>query len=901
MMVLGWHHRLLAATAIVLLVTALSSVQAQWVSLPGYPGGVIGSASVWTGGRLYAFGGIDQYDRYLSVARVMSAVDPVAWQALSPMPAARGTGYAAAIDGKIFVVGGAISAANNVPDVFEYDPRLDVYTSKSAIPVPVSSFAGAVVNGRIYVIGGFTAGAIRTSLVQIYDPAIDRWDTSTSLPVETAQGTATTLGDTIYLIGGSTTDGPTSHSYRGVVRTNAIEWERIADYPDPVILAASGQLRDTLYVAGGLNATAGSNGLRRVRWYNPIMNMWIPTYSLPIDCYGEHTLVNDDSTLYYPGGRKNNSVFRLAFGPPIPIANIDADKLLVSDRDGSRHRASITLRNDGGVALNGRPEVAIGAASWLSVKPDYFRIDPGDSLVLDCVFDADSLAVGDYRTELRIYTDDPGHHYFSVDARLFVRRGLVPQPYMVVLEDAAASWCWWCSYADDTLAVIKERHPGRAIVLSYHGPSSSQGSTYDSLTVPEGERLVEKLGLSAWPEAAIGRILFRDQTRRMIPMYAGRAPWAGYVDDLLREHPYAPVAMDVIDYRNLTPGGAIQARVRVVVTEPLRYDSAHRYAITAVVTQDSMNHRQVKRDPNTGQNVSLSPYYHNDVVRTIWPNAMGKELIPPNGSWVDGVIPPGTVLEQELFFNVTGVTKPDLGSVTFLLHKYDSLTPGVIIQGWRQAISSLSLALRSDESEQTIPLDGTARFRSVLTNRAQRPRRITVMRTEQSFPDSSWFGAVSIDGNPYPPSRDTVSFTLEAGDSAVIGLNVVGGSIGQGYVGLHIVNDIGECFDPLFTITTSHGSEAPIVTGQAKLTLDESAPNPTEGIATIRYCLARPGHITLDLFSLDGRWIATIVDNEETEGAHSAPIDLSHLDAGIYLMQLRSAGEMTTRRIILSR
>lgn len=63
-------------------------------------------------------------------------------------------------------------------------------------------------------------------------------------------------------------------------------------------------------------------------------------------------------------------------------------------------------------------------------------------------------------------------------------------------------------------------------------------------------------------------------------------------------------------------------------------------------------------------------------------------------------------------------------------------------------------------------------------------------------------------------------------------------------------------------------------------------PNPFYPTTTIRYDLPSNQHVKIDLYSIDGRHIATLEDREATSGRHHVDVDVSGLATGIYLYRL---------------
>ena len=95
--------------------------------------------------------------------------DPVAdnWKALAPMPTRRGSPVAAVAGDKIYVIGGATTPPGSketavhparphvsVGTVEEYDPASNTWRARTSMPTPRNHATAGAVNGKIYVIGG---------------------------------------------------------------------------------------------------------------------------------------------------------------------------------------------------------------------------------------------------------------------------------------------------------------------------------------------------------------------------------------------------------------------------------------------------------------------------------------------------------------------------------------------------------------------------------------------------------------------------------------------------------------------------------------------------------------------------------------------------------------------------
>jgi hypothetical protein len=76
-------------------------------------------------------------------------------------------------------------------------------------------------------------------------------------------------------------------------------------------------------------------------------------------------------------------------------------------------------------------------------------------------------------------------------------------------------------------------------------------------------------------------------------------------------------------------------------------------------------------------------------------------------------------------------------------------------------------------------------------------------------------------------------------------------------------------------------------------------PNPLSANSIIQLNLAKSFHIEIDLFDLQGRKIKTITERNFEAGDHQLPLQKENLDAGIYLLQLKSKNGLVTQKLIV--
>ena len=79
-------------------------------------------------------------------------------------------------------------------------------------------------------------------------------------------------------------------------------------------------------------------------------------------------------------------------------------------------------------------------------------------------------------------------------------------------------------------------------------------------------------------------------------------------------------------------------------------------------------------------------------------------------------------------------------------------------------------------------------------------------------------------------------------------------------------------------------------------------PNPCRSLPAIRYSLAAEARVTLRLFDLTGRSVATLVNSVQQPGRYSPQLvaaDRTMFSAGVYFLKMRAGGYTATRKVVL--
>jgi len=85
-----------------------------------------------------------------------------------------------------------------------------------------------------------------------------------------------------------------------------------------------------------------------------------------------------------------------------------------------------------------------------------------------------------------------------------------------------------------------------------------------------------------------------------------------------------------------------------------------------------------------------------------------------------------------------------------------------------------------------------------------------------------------------------------------------------------------------------------------RATLHQNYPNPFNPSTLISYELAEASVVSLDVYSLTGTRVLSVIDNSyQSAGAHTVTVNASGLSSGVYIYQLRAGGQVFTRRMTL--
>jgi len=263
--------------------------------------------ATWTGTR---------YEGVLFFNGAMQGnVSITGWSRKTDLPSGRFGLTAAAVNGRVYAIGGVGGSCSGspcpyfpLPNVDVYDPATGVWSAGPFLNTGRESGRAVALGTKIYVIGGHVPGGQASGVVEVLDAALPGgWTTLSSDPMPTARANfaLVTDGTYLYAIGGDTTDG----------NGGAVS---IVERFDPT--APAGQRWTTLMSmpvagnsigAGVLNGTivvAGAGATNRTDIYDISSNSWSPGVPMPAQRSAMASVAGSNGGLWLIGGTTNGSL-----------------------------------------------------------------------------------------------------------------------------------------------------------------------------------------------------------------------------------------------------------------------------------------------------------------------------------------------------------------------------------------------------------------------------------------------------------------------------------------------------------------------------------------------------------------------------------------------------------------
>ena len=205
-------------------------------------------------GRIHLVGGRDGRGR---MVRWHRAWDPATgrWETCAPLDSGRCEMGAASLHGVLYVTGGVRALLSRTTDAVDaYDPRANAWTGCRRMGHARARPAVAASAGRLFVVGGRQPGlgAGRASpAAESYDPARGQWKELDDVPTPRRDAALAELDGTLYLVGGDVGTGATGLTHAWVPREGWTKGPELREPRSRLGLAA---------VSGRLLAVGGATG-----------------------------------------------------------------------------------------------------------------------------------------------------------------------------------------------------------------------------------------------------------------------------------------------------------------------------------------------------------------------------------------------------------------------------------------------------------------------------------------------------------------------------------------------------------------------------------------------------------------------------------------------------------------
>ncbi|MGB5530304.1 MAG: T9SS type A sorting domain-containing protein, partial [Ignavibacteriaceae bacterium] len=83
--------------------------------------------------------------------------------------------------------------------------------------------------------------------------------------------------------------------------------------------------------------------------------------------------------------------------------------------------------------------------------------------------------------------------------------------------------------------------------------------------------------------------------------------------------------------------------------------------------------------------------------------------------------------------------------------------------------------------------------------------------------------------------------------------------------------------------------------------LEQNYPNPFNPSTTIEYSLPQNGFVTLKVYNVLGKEVATLINGQNEAGKHRVNFDATGLNSGVYFYRIESSSFVDTKKMILLR
>lgn len=260
-------------------------------------------------GKIYVVGGFNKPSLKnaldYAISRSVDVFDPESntWTTVTPLPEGRHHAGIAVLNGKLYVIGGfaqsLLSVWKAVPTVYQYDSASAVWRELPQMPTARGALGVAVYRDRLYAIGGYD-GDQNTTAVEVFDPQSNTWSTAASIPTPRDHLAVVTAGSRIYAIGGrSDLDYRQNMAVVEEYDPESDQWQSRAKLPTARSGIAAGVIDGHIYVLGG---ESGQGTFATNEMYAPDADKWHDMAPMPTARHGLGAAVVGNRLYVISGG-----------------------------------------------------------------------------------------------------------------------------------------------------------------------------------------------------------------------------------------------------------------------------------------------------------------------------------------------------------------------------------------------------------------------------------------------------------------------------------------------------------------------------------------------------------------------------------------------------------------------
>ena len=284
-----------------------------WKSISNLPAvrAYLGAAAV--NGKIYAVGGLQTSTSYQNTVYVFDPAQPTnGWKAFTNLPGIRAYAAVVSAKGKLYAIGGRSANNTYLNTAYVFDPLQPAlgWASISNLPATSAGLAAANLNDKLYALGGYNGSYQRTAYV--FDPAqpTNSWVAITNLPAGMDYHGAAALNGKVFFLGGY------NGAYlAGVYAFDPLRptagWSNVTNLPQVTAYLGAAALNGKLYALGG--TTNGSTYQASALVCDPAQASlgWSSVSNLPSARRG-HAVAQLNDDLYVIGGY-NGSYLNTAY------------------------------------------------------------------------------------------------------------------------------------------------------------------------------------------------------------------------------------------------------------------------------------------------------------------------------------------------------------------------------------------------------------------------------------------------------------------------------------------------------------------------------------------------------------------------------------------------------------